>query len=40
MEQMSALEIYVEYELAERNRPGAADGLRGAGALPHFGARK
>jgi len=40
MEQMSALEIYVEYELAERTVQEAADGLPMSAQLPGFGARQ
>jgi HPt (histidine-containing phosphotransfer) domain-containing protein len=39
-EQMSALEIYVEYELAERTVQEAADGLPMSALLPGFGVRK
>jgi HPt (histidine-containing phosphotransfer) domain-containing protein len=40
MEQMSALEIYVEYELAERTVQETADGLPMSALLPGFGARQ
>jgi HPt (histidine-containing phosphotransfer) domain-containing protein len=40
VEQMSALEIYVEYELAERTVQEAADGLPMSALLPGFNARK
>jgi len=40
MEQMSALEIYVEYELAERTIQEAAEGLPMSSLLPGFGARQ
>ena len=40
MEQMSALEIYVEYELAEKTVQNAADGLPMSALLPGFGVRK
>ncbi|MEJ0087913.1 MAG: Hpt domain-containing protein [Pseudomonadota bacterium] len=40
MEQMSALEIYVEYELAEGTVQEAADGLATSSLPPGSGARK
>jgi len=40
MEQMSALEIYVEYELAERTVQDAAEGLPMSSLLPGFGVRQ
>jgi HPt (histidine-containing phosphotransfer) domain-containing protein len=40
MEQMSALEIYVEYELAERTVQETAEGLPMSSLLPGFGVRQ
>jgi len=40
IEQMSALEIYVEYELAERTVQETAEGLPMSALLPGFGARQ